>query len=331
MAKKPSAEQPARIERTLLRSRDAGHRPGGAEHRLLPRPRASSRPTPQLDADEQGLVRFHARPPKNGQALEVLDLECAAEDGATTHHKIALRADVRGAAGTAPAAHGTLRPALAGDPMALSDRELLARGYTPRPDPASSPARYARWHRRVSRPFTQVSPTKIAHPGVTFSRPQPRLHTQAQMHPALPPQLFSPTLPLPPPFARPMFIRTRTPGAAPISTVRPGSSSGSRRTGRCRASLTCRQPGLFRGGRMGRLDDGGTDLSPGPAPISECWFLLGWTFTNYWMSIETLPFDPVGAAQFSALPGNSVSVDIFTADRVFRTARPGSRTAPTAG
>lgn len=317
MAKKPSAEQPARVERALLPEVETLVTVQAAPNAVcfLGHEQAAGQRL-QLDADEQGLVRFHARPPKNGQAIE-LELECAAEDGATTHHKIALRADVRGASAPAPApsAHGTLRPALAGDPMALSNRELLAHGYPPRPDPASSPARYARWHRRVSRPFTQVSPTKIVHPGVTFSRPQPRLHTQAQMRPALPPQLFSPTLPLPPPFARPMFNANWNTWSGAYLT-RPASQF-------FWIEADWSVPGVFNlpdappysaAAEWIGLDNSGTDLYQS-GTNSECWFFFGWTFTNYWMWIETLPFAPWGLPNFPLSPGNSVSVDIFAADQ----------------
>jgi hypothetical protein len=53
------------------------------------------------------------------------------------------------------AAAGTLRPALKGDPLAPSQRDLFAAGYPFRPDPNSSPGEYARWLSIVSRSFTK--------------------------------------------------------------------------------------------------------------------------------------------------------------------------------
>ncbi|MGO9235077.1 MAG: hypothetical protein ACLP4V_13785 [Methylocella sp.] len=99
--------------------------------------------------------------------------------------------------GAPPAVHGTLRPPLDGDRLALSNQELVARGYPPRPDPDKAPSHYARWLRQVSRPVTRVDPRKVPHPGVTFARSQQTRQSS--------PQLRSPTLPLPPPLVRPLF------------------------------------------------------------------------------------------------------------------------------
>src|SRR3954447_10634906 len=89
----------------------------------------------QLDADERGYVRFHARAPKHGATLE-LDIASTGADGETMRHKLTMRGDHharREQPVPAPAGHPL--PPLEGDPMALSNAELIARGYPPRPDP----------------------------------------------------------------------------------------------------------------------------------------------------------------------------------------------------
>jgi len=65
------------------------------------------------------------------------------------------------------------------------------------------------------------------------------------------------------------------------------------------------------------LDNSGTDLYQAGTD-SECWyfpFFGGWTFTNYWMWIETLPFAPSEVPNFPISPGDDISVDIFVADQ----------------
>ncbi len=64
------------------------------------------------------------------------------------------------------------------------------------------------------------------------------------------------------------------------------------------------------------LDNSGTDLYQSGTD-SECWGvpLFGWTFTNYWMWIESLPFAPWGLPNFPVSPGDQVGVDILVADQ----------------
>jgi Peptidase A4 family len=83
---------------------------------------------------------------------------------------------------------GKLLPPLEGDPMALSNKDLIARGYPPRPDPVAAPSRYALWLKIVSRPFTIVNPRSVPHPGV-YHAP-----TTVEF-----PRLNSPAFALPPP------------------------------------------------------------------------------------------------------------------------------------
>ncbi len=322
MPRKPAGAQPARIERVILPEVESLVAVRTAPNAVcFLGHEAAKGQRMQLDADAEGVVRFHARPPKDGRAI-ALDLECTGEDGATTRHRIHVRGDARAPAQGAaeeqagPGAHGSVRPALAGDLLALSNQELVARGYPPRPDPVSSPARYARWHRNVSRPFTIARPAKVAHPGVSFARPQPRSAAAAQAHlrPDLPPKMFSPTLPLPPPMVRPMFNANWNSWSGAYLNNPHGQFFW--------IEADWSVPGVFSlpgspiysaAAEWVGLDNSGTDLYQAGTD-SECWFFLGWTFTNYWMWIETLPFDPWGLPNFPLSPGDAVSVDIFVAD-----------------
>jgi hypothetical protein len=55
----------------------------------------------------------------------------------------------------------TVRPALTGDPMALSSQELTKRGYPMRPDPQKAPGAYASWLKAVSKPATFIPPKTV--------------------------------------------------------------------------------------------------------------------------------------------------------------------------
>ncbi|MFL6451952.1 MAG: G1 family glutamic endopeptidase [Bryobacteraceae bacterium] len=119
-------------------------------------------------ADDDGTATFYVEPPRNGGGRAKLVASCASGPAQTI--------DVQSVAGTKPVPHtqtargvqGTdgkhIRPALSGNPMTLSERELISRGYPARPDPEKSPDAYAAWLRAVSKPATQVVPKLISVP-----------------------------------------------------------------------------------------------------------------------------------------------------------------------
>src|SRR3984957_13886694 len=90
----------------------------------------------QLDADDNGVIRFHANARKDWQPIEV-HVEYTGENGVPHRHTLSVRGDTNHPAAISPnevdaPVVGTQRSALQGDPLALSNRELIARGYTPR-------------------------------------------------------------------------------------------------------------------------------------------------------------------------------------------------------
>jgi hypothetical protein len=265
----------------------------------------------QLDADDQGIVRFHTKASKESKPIKMY-LECTGEDGTKTKYDIVLRGDTNPSVPIRPQAAslgtGKLHPALKGEPMALSNEELLRRGYPPRPDPLKAPARYARWHRIVSQPFTQVNPRRVSHPEVSFSRPELR------------PKLRSPTLPLPPPVTQAMFNSNSNTWSGAYYT-NPSSQffwiQADWDVPRVWANVGALSYSAV--AEWVGLDNSGTDLYQSGTD-SECWVFTSpidgvvWTFTNYWMWIETLPFSPWAVPNFPISPGDWVSVDIFVAD-----------------
>lgn len=269
----------------------------------------------QLDADASGVVRFHARASECSQSIE-LQLECECADGQKTMHVIELHADARpsrpeGAVVTdSGVVHGTVVPPLEGDPLALTNPELIARGYPPRPDPCLAPARYARWLRRVSRPFTRVEPRMVPHPGVRFA-PERACRT-------LPPDRESPTLPLPPSLAIATVFNSTSLSWSGALLTHPVAQFFLIQADWPVPVVFRNPPGLgySAAAEWIGLDNTSTDLyqSGTDSEVFSIPFIPEWSFTNYWMWIEALPFDPWGLPNFPVSPGDEISVDIFVAD-----------------
>ena len=278
----------------------------------------------QLDADDNGVIHFHTKAHKDWQPIEI-HVEYAGENGVLSRHTLSLRGDTNHQAAVSPneidaPPVGTERPALEGNPLELSNRELITRGYPPRPDPIKFPARHARWRRNVSRPYTAVTPRLERHPDVSFSRLRTGQRVNAPTLPLPPPRSAlahaSPTIPLPPPLLRSMFNGNSDnwSGAFLAQPINQFSH----------VQADWFVPGVFASPGAPSysaaavwigFDDSGTDLFQSGTD-SECVFFpwFNWVFTNYWIWIETLPFAPWGVPNFPVAPGDSISLDIFVAD-----------------
>ena len=277
----------------------------------------------QLDADDNGVIRFHAKAHKDWQPIDV-HVEYTGENGLQHRHTLSLRGDTNHGAVISPnevaaPAVGNVRPALDGDPLALSNRELIRRGYPPRPDPIKSPARYARWHRNISRSYTAVTPRLERHPDVSFAHPRAVGRVEAPTLPLPPPRsglAFTPSIPIPPPMVRPIFNANWNSWSGAYLTQPINQFSY--------IQADWPVPGVFAlpgapvysaAAEWIGLDNSGTDLYQSGTD-SECVYFpfFDWVFTDYWMWIETLPFAPWAVPNFTVSPGDSISVDIFIAD-----------------
>ncbi|MDP9175669.1 MAG: G1 family endopeptidase [Planctomycetota bacterium] len=263
----------------------------------------------QLDADDLGIVRFHVMAANEAKPVE-FRLDFKGKDGKKIRHLIRLITGTQNVnINDAPesAAVGELRRPLRGDLLAHSNQDLVKRGYPPRPDPKVSPARYARWLRIVSRPFTVVNPRKVAHPDIVFAR----MHT--------PPVLQSPTLPLPPPISRAIFNANANAWSGALYRF-PAAQyfqiQGDWNVPAVRARRDA--PFYSAAAEWVGLDNNTTDIFQAGSN-SECVdfspFGHRWVVTHYWMWIEALPFAPSHLSNLPISPGDAVSVDIFVADQ----------------
>jgi hypothetical protein len=119
-------------------------------------------------ADDNGTTTFYVEPAANATGSAKLVASCSSGTSQII--------EVEAVPGTKPLAYTQIapdvqhrggkhvRPALSGDPMALSSDELMRRGYPPRPDPVTSPDDYAGWLRAVSKPATQIEPKLVKMP-----------------------------------------------------------------------------------------------------------------------------------------------------------------------
>lgn len=269
----------------------------------------------QLDADDRGIVRFHVRA-LNGAKPTEFHLESHAGDGRNELHTISLSSDIRYTPSMSaaeltpePILSGKVRPALEGDPMAPSNRELVSRGYPPRPDPVKSPAPYSRWLKNVSRTFTMVSTRRVAHPEYSQTR---------QKHAAK--------------------GQTPAPGRRPAGQAlqdMAGSDANSNFynwTGAYYTNPTAQfayiaadwnvplvftlptGPGFSAVVEWIGLDNAGGDLYQAGTG-SECFNILFWQITTYFMWMESLPWSWWEIPGFPISPGDQISVDIFVANQ----------------
>lgn len=275
----------------------------------------------QLDADDQGMIRFHAKARSGAEPIE-LELRVIQGNGQETMHTVSLSGDALH--GRSAATHSgdprpelrKVRPPLEGDSMALSNQELVTRGYPPRPDPAKAPGHYERWLRNVSQQFS-VGSRRVVHPDVSFARQS----TADEARRDLPPILGSPTLPLPPPIVGAMFSSNSNTWSGAVLT-QPVSQFDFITAEWIvpRVYTEANTPPYSAVAKWVGLDNSGTDLFQAGTD-SECFVISpsfgqppAWTITNYWIWIQTLPFYP-WAAPIPVSPGDTVSVDIFLADQ----------------
>jgi len=128
----------------------------------------------KLFADDEGMVRFHVRPPVESDQPAHFEVDCAA-NGKITTFPLHLRSSASPtqempapAMETAKSRPGSfVRPALTNDDAVhLSTEELTRHGYPLRPDPEHAPGAFTSWLSAVTHPSTFVAPRAVANPGI---------------------------------------------------------------------------------------------------------------------------------------------------------------------
>jgi hypothetical protein len=129
-------------------------------------------------ADDDGVLRLYAQAAPGAAASEAqvrLNVACQTDGGVETH-PLAFRLNgAPTAEAPFPAAEvrrqlrGLAVPALTDEEaQKLQDREILRRGYPPRPDKGRAPQAYTAWLKAVATPSTLVEPVIVASPDVRF-------------------------------------------------------------------------------------------------------------------------------------------------------------------
>jgi peptidase A4-like protein len=129
-------------------------------------------------ANGDGYLKIHANPKQESEDGIRLQLDCT-ENGKVVRYPLHLRAsfspteDMPAPESVMPTPKGSkILPGLTeAEAQQLSDDELINRGYSMRPDAATSPDQYAQWLDRVSQPMTLV-------PSHLVSRSDISHHTQ---------------------------------------------------------------------------------------------------------------------------------------------------------
>ena len=128
----------------------------------------------KLFADDEGIICFHVRPSVEAEVIAKFVIECEA-DAKISHYPLELR----GSRKDTPEMpfpdkerpprkeRQSVRPALSREEgLRLSDKELLDRGYPPRPDPKAV-APFRTWLKAISTPATIVKPRIVTNTGVS--------------------------------------------------------------------------------------------------------------------------------------------------------------------
>jgi hypothetical protein len=130
-----------------------------------------------LYANIEGYIQFHFTPNEETQDA-AFQLDCATA-GAVTTHPVHLHigssptADMPAPMTSIPAPQGSrVLPALTDESARqLSDQEIVALGYSPRPDPAESPEAYAKWLKTYCRPITMFPPHSVRQSAIRHTLP----------------------------------------------------------------------------------------------------------------------------------------------------------------
>jgi Peptidase A4 family len=115
--------------------------------------------------NDQGTATFYVTPSQASSAAQLV-ATCSSGNQQTIQIQPVVGAKPLVAPAPSDAAANarlgyTVRPALTGDPMALSNQELVKLKYPMRPDPQKAPGAYASWLKAVSKPATLIPPKMV--------------------------------------------------------------------------------------------------------------------------------------------------------------------------
>jgi hypothetical protein len=122
----------------------------------------------RLYADHVGAMNFGLNADATAGLSTKYTLNCRTGAGQTQSRPVEVRvataAEPATETASAPPVKGVLRPALSGNPDNVSQQELVARGFPPRPARAAAPGAYETWLEIVSQPMTIVTAPPVTHP-----------------------------------------------------------------------------------------------------------------------------------------------------------------------
>jgi hypothetical protein len=132
----------------------------------------------KLYADQDGIIRFHVRPDIEAEVIAKLVVKSEL-DNKLMKYPLELRSSFKSTnempfpvdeTPIPSQSDAHTRPAISEEEMLnLSDKEVLERGYPPRPNPYAAPEAFDTWKRIVSIPMTVVKPQVVTNHGVTAS------------------------------------------------------------------------------------------------------------------------------------------------------------------
>jgi hypothetical protein len=136
----------------------------------------------KVDTDDNGIIRINVTATDESSLRPDLSLDCPTQGAASKKRRInpgeidALQPKLQSIAAN-PSPHAFFRPPLTSDPKAMTQAELIAAGYPPRPDATESQEEYDRWLTHIARPAMIVPAHLIAHAEHKFTSVTPQNST----------------------------------------------------------------------------------------------------------------------------------------------------------
>ena len=263
-------------------------------------------------ANDQGQVRFYVQAQAASIAPAALDLQCNSGTQTVNYHiKISASAATPPTGATLAAETGTVRPPLAGNPLAPSQPDLMGGNYPLRPDPVQAPEAYATWLRMVSTPTTVIKGKLIEQPN--------RFHVAAATSSPVPPQPVAPATAYSQywsglvlyqdprtvvPFQLPPYDFVSAEWYVPAVTGAPNSDVGEA------SAFWTGMDGWDFGPKGRDVLQGGTEQDVFTVTYQGILF----TITNYYAWFEFFPSSEQLITNFNVGPGDHLVVQVFMVD-----------------